>query len=100
MTASLSLAPAAVTRLAALRALVAREFGVSLGEIASLRTVRPVAELVSVSTVAGLSTCCGHVQFREDGEDCGCQDVSCRLFVRVVSSSRVARLARSPSTAT
>jgi hypothetical protein len=50
-----------------------------------LRTVRPAAELVSVSTVAGFSQCCGHAPDREEGEDCGCQDVSCRLFVRVSS---------------
>jgi hypothetical protein len=85
MTASLSIAPVAAAKLAALRPVVTREFGCGLAEIASLRTVRPAAELVSVSTVAGFSQCCGHAPDREEGEDCGCQDVSCRLFVRVSS---------------
>lgn len=83
MNASITIAPVAAAKLAALRPVIAREFGVGLAAISSLRTVRPAAELVSVSTVAGLSTCCGHAPEREEGEDCGCQDVSCRLWVRV-----------------
>lgn len=72
MTATVTIARAAATKLAAF----------TRGD-ATLRSVRPAAELVSVSTVAGLSTCCGHAPEREEGEDCGCQDVSCRLWVRV-----------------
>ena len=83
MTASIAIVPAAAAKLAALRPVIARELGVGLAEIASLRAVRPAAELVSVSTVAGLSQCCGHLDERAEGEDCGCQDVSCRLTVRV-----------------
>jgi hypothetical protein len=84
MTASIAIVPAAA-KLAALRAVIAREFGYGLTEIASLRTVRPAVELVSVSTVAGLSQCCGHAPERANGEDCGCRDVSCRLTVRRAS---------------
>lgn len=83
MTASIAIAPAASAKLGALRPVIAREFGCGLAAIASLRTVRPAVELVSVSTVAGLSTCCGHAPERAAGEDCGCQDVSCRLWVRI-----------------
>lgn len=83
MTASITIAPVAAAKLAALRPAIARAFGVGLSEIASLRTVRPAAELVGVSTVASLSSCCGHAPEREDGEDCGCQDVFCCLEVRV-----------------
>jgi hypothetical protein len=85
MTASLSIAPVAAAKLAALRLVIARELGVSLTAAASLRTVHPAAELVSVSTVSGLSQCCGHAPDRGEGEDCGCQDVRCRLTVRRAS---------------
>ncbi len=83
--AQIAVAPVAAAKLAAMRPIMAREFGCGLVEIASLRTVRPVAELVTVSTAPSLSQCCGHAPEREEGEDCGCQDVSCRLFVRIAS---------------
>lgn len=85
MTAAITVSPAASVKLAALRLAVAQGFDCSLSEIASLRTVRPAVELVTASTAASLSQCCGHAPERADGEDCGCQDVSCRLFVRRAS---------------
>jgi hypothetical protein len=86
MTASLSIAPVAAAKLAALRALVAREFGCSLRDIASLRAVRQVAEVVDVDVTSQVSGCCGHAPDREEGEDCGCQDVDVTLTVRVASA--------------
>lgn len=81
MTAAITVSPVASAKLAALRMVIAQSFECSLSEIASLRTVRPAVELVTASTAASLSQCCGHTPERAEDEDCGCQDVSCRLFV-------------------
>lgn len=81
--AQIAVSHVAAAKIAALRPAIARKFGCCLIEIASLRIVRPAIELVTVSTAPSLSSCCGHAPERAAGEDCGCQDVSCRLWVRV-----------------
>ena len=79
MTASLSIAPVAAAKLAALRPVVTRDFGCGLRGIASLRTVRPAVEIVDVDVTSQVSGCCGHAPHREEGEDCGCTDVDVTL---------------------
>lgn len=83
MTASLSIAPVAAAKLAALRPVVTRDFGCGLRGIASLRTVRPAVEIVDVDVTSQVSGCCGHAPDREEGEDCGCTDVDVTLTVMV-----------------
>jgi hypothetical protein len=77
MNASLTIIPAAVRYLPSLT--VAR---------ADLRLVRPAVTLTSVDVTAGLSTCCGHSDDREDGEDCGCRDCDVELAFSVASIVR------------
>lgn len=50
---------------------------------ATHRRVRPKAELVKVWVKPTLSTCCGHAEWREEGEDCGCKDVGVKLTFQV-----------------
>jgi hypothetical protein len=77
MNASLAIAPAATRYLSSLT--VAR---------ADMRMVRPVVKLTSVDAAASLSSCCGHSDDREPGEDCGCRDCDVELVFTVASIVR------------
>lgn len=85
MNASLSITRTAAAKLSALRAIVAREFVVSLADIASLRMVRAGVEIVDVDVTIQVSGCCGHAPHRKEGEDCGCQDVDVMLTMKRAS---------------
>jgi hypothetical protein len=77
MTTSLAIAPAAARYLPSLT--VAR---------ADLRLVRPLVTLAGVTAIASLSSCCGHSDDREPGEDCGCRDCDVELVFTVASIVR------------
>ena len=77
MTASLAITPAAARYLPSLT--VAR---------ADMRMVRPAVKLTSVDATASLSSCCGHSDDREPGEDCGCRDCDVELVFAVASIVR------------
>jgi hypothetical protein len=77
MNASLAIAAAAASYLPSLT--VAR---------ADMRMVRPVVKLTSVDATASLSSCCGHSDDREPGEDCGCRDCDVELVFTVASIVR------------
>jgi hypothetical protein len=77
MNASLAITPAATSYLPSLT--VAR---------ADMRMVRPVVKLASFDAIASLSSCCGHSDDREPGEDCGCRDCDVELVFTVASIVR------------
>ena len=77
MNASLAITPSAARYLPSLT--VAR---------ADMRMVRPVVKLTSVDATASLSSCCGHSDDREPGEDCGCRDCDVELVFTVASIVR------------
>ncbi len=83
MPISITVTPAASNKLDRLRAVVRDNFDQSLSEVASLRWLRAKAELESVNATGWLSQCCGHAPDREEGADCGCQDVDVDLTFRL-----------------